>query len=300
MADKNPSFAIKPDDPKDVSWGLTTADACWRRGERRDALRWLRRAVEAASEAEADERALELAKIAADLATQIGATVAPPAPAPAPAAGAPVVPAAPALPAIPRAAAVPKPLVGRAGAPMAPRAPVAKDPPKKADRKSITNEGPRSRAGHALGGKAQDKASGHEKAPPEKAEAIEAPPPSMRKRSTSKVDRGEAAQRPNRTDEIDQWPTEVGARRGGIAAPLAAEDATTLTPMTAPTGAAPAAEALAGIVAAQAVRVIVWREPTGIVHVIAAGTGRPVPADALEATLVAADAAADLVTLLRE
>src|SRR5580698_9090622 len=100
MADKTPMFAIKPDDPKDVSWGLTTAEACFRRGERSDALRWLRRAVEAASEAEADERALELAKLAADLATQIG-TMAPPPPVPRSAQNVQV------MAAIPKAAPVP-------------------------------------------------------------------------------------------------------------------------------------------------------------------------------------------------
>lgn len=58
----------KPDDPEDVSWALSTAEATWQRGEHADAIRWLRRAAEAASEAEADDRALELAKAAADLA----------------------------------------------------------------------------------------------------------------------------------------------------------------------------------------------------------------------------------------
>lgn len=69
-----------PDDHEDVSWALSTAQTTWERGEFADALKWLRRAAESASEAEADDRALELAKVAADLATQLdirAASVAP-------------------------------------------------------------------------------------------------------------------------------------------------------------------------------------------------------------------------------
>lgn len=58
----------KPDDPEDVSWALSTAEAMWARGEHAEGIKWVRRAAEAASEAEKDERALELAKAAADLA----------------------------------------------------------------------------------------------------------------------------------------------------------------------------------------------------------------------------------------
>src|SRR5207245_685786 len=48
---------------------LSTAATQWTRGDRIEALKWLRRAAEAASEAEKDTRALELAKAAADLTT---------------------------------------------------------------------------------------------------------------------------------------------------------------------------------------------------------------------------------------
>ncbi len=54
-------------DAEDVAWGLQTAEALWRRGERRDAIVWLRRAAQAAGEATDDDRALELARAAADL-----------------------------------------------------------------------------------------------------------------------------------------------------------------------------------------------------------------------------------------
>jgi len=58
----------RPDDLEDVSWALSTAEAMWARGDHADAIKWVRRAAEAASEAENDMRALELAKAAADLA----------------------------------------------------------------------------------------------------------------------------------------------------------------------------------------------------------------------------------------
>lgn len=57
----------KPDDPEDVSWALSTAEAMWARGDHAEGIKWVRRAAEAASEAENDNRALELAKAAADL-----------------------------------------------------------------------------------------------------------------------------------------------------------------------------------------------------------------------------------------
>ncbi|MBX3208194.1 MAG: hypothetical protein KF764_24315 [Labilithrix sp.] len=57
----------RPEDPEDVSWALSTAEAMWARGDHSDGIKWVRRAAEAASEAEDDARALELAKAAADL-----------------------------------------------------------------------------------------------------------------------------------------------------------------------------------------------------------------------------------------
>jgi hypothetical protein len=73
----------KDTDAEDVAWGLQTAEALWKRGERIDAIVWLRRAAQAAGEAADDDRALELARSAAELsdwmATQpTGATVPPP------------------------------------------------------------------------------------------------------------------------------------------------------------------------------------------------------------------------------
>jgi hypothetical protein len=65
----SPIPKVRDDDPEDVSWALSTAATQFARGDRAEALKWLRRAAEAASEAEHDSRALELAKAAADLTT---------------------------------------------------------------------------------------------------------------------------------------------------------------------------------------------------------------------------------------
>src|SRR5256885_1872258 len=70
-AANNPIPAPLTDDHEDVSWALSTAQTTWARGERNDALKWLRRAAEAASEAEDDDRALTLAKAAADVASSL-------------------------------------------------------------------------------------------------------------------------------------------------------------------------------------------------------------------------------------
>jgi len=73
-----------PEDPEDVSWALSTAGAMWSRGDLVEALKWLRRGAEAASEAEHDDRALQLAKIAADLTGRLGVGASSPPPAPRP------------------------------------------------------------------------------------------------------------------------------------------------------------------------------------------------------------------------
>jgi hypothetical protein len=70
--------APRDDDDEDVHWALSTATALWARGEHAEALRWLRRAAETASDAEADARALELFKAAADAAGTVGTRPPPP------------------------------------------------------------------------------------------------------------------------------------------------------------------------------------------------------------------------------
>jgi hypothetical protein len=69
-----------PNDDEDVSWALSTAGALWGRGERAEALKWLRRAAEQASDVNDDVRSLELAKAAADVSGLVSTTTPPPPP----------------------------------------------------------------------------------------------------------------------------------------------------------------------------------------------------------------------------
>jgi hypothetical protein len=59
----------RPEDSDDVELALETAGALWNKGDRPEALRWLRRAAEAAEQSGDDRRALELARRAAELDT---------------------------------------------------------------------------------------------------------------------------------------------------------------------------------------------------------------------------------------
>jgi len=61
----------KADDPEDVSWALSTAEAMWARGDHLEGIKWVRKAAEAASDAEDDQRALDLAKAASELASVV-------------------------------------------------------------------------------------------------------------------------------------------------------------------------------------------------------------------------------------
>jgi hypothetical protein len=145
----------RTDDDEDVHWALSTANALWGRGERIEALKWLRRAAEQASDVNADVRALELFKAAADVASKVNppsapppaaatAAKAPPAPAkasapppgPAPAPAAAKTPAPPpasgpsqAQVQPPKPSVAPPPGSGSPGAPGAPPMPAARRPP---------------------------------------------------------------------------------------------------------------------------------------------------------------------------
>ncbi len=63
--------APEPGDPEDVAWTLQTAGTMWGRGDHHEAIRWLRRAAEAAGNSGADMRAVTLARAAADLTTAL-------------------------------------------------------------------------------------------------------------------------------------------------------------------------------------------------------------------------------------
>jgi len=77
-------------DPDGVSTALEVGSTFWLRGDYADAVKWLRKAVDAAFDEGADERGLELSKAAALLATTVPTTPAPPPPTSVPA---PVEPA---------------------------------------------------------------------------------------------------------------------------------------------------------------------------------------------------------------
>lgn len=57
------------DDCDDVVLALQVAGVRWRNGDQQEAVKWLRRAADAAFDAEQDRRGIELSKLAADLAT---------------------------------------------------------------------------------------------------------------------------------------------------------------------------------------------------------------------------------------
>jgi hypothetical protein len=84
----------RPEDDEDVVWGLSTAIALWARGERGDAIVWIRRAADAAVAAGQPERGAELSSIAIQveqaLEAHIQQTMPPPSATPAPVEQAPV------------------------------------------------------------------------------------------------------------------------------------------------------------------------------------------------------------------
>src|SRR5688572_5479203 len=65
-------------DSEQVALSLETAQALGENGDLREALRWLRRAADAAEQAGDDMRALTLARAAADLTTRVGGVSVPP------------------------------------------------------------------------------------------------------------------------------------------------------------------------------------------------------------------------------
>jgi len=119
---------VRDDDPEEVADKLSIAAAMWGRGDRADALSWLRRAAESASDADQDVRALELAKAASELASlgdgAAGAAAPAPEPVPASAPQSTKQPSA-APPPRPKTAPPAKPSIAPAGAAAPGRAPAA-------------------------------------------------------------------------------------------------------------------------------------------------------------------------------
>jgi hypothetical protein len=76
MALKSPGRGPIPQaiatDSEDVAWALSTAEAMFACGDTNDALKWLRRAAEAASEVVVDDRSRALQRATTDFAALIG------------------------------------------------------------------------------------------------------------------------------------------------------------------------------------------------------------------------------------
>jgi hypothetical protein len=120
------------DDDEDVHWALSTAVALWGRSEHTEALKWLRRAAEQASDVNADKRALELFKAAAEVANMVGkgGSMAPPPPPPAQQTPTPApAEAAPQAATGPRPPPVPPPRHRAAPPPVPPAGPPSVRPP---------------------------------------------------------------------------------------------------------------------------------------------------------------------------
>jgi len=326
----SPIPQAKTSDSEDVSWALQTAESQWARGDREEALKWLRRAVESASEGEDDMRALELAKAAAELTAppppsvpappsvsrpppppRSGPSVAPPAP---PRSGTSVAPPRPSG-APPRpSGAPPAPRSGPSVAPQRPTAakvapnatprPVAaktvpgpKDPKKEEQRKSSR----KSHAGEVQRGRgAVDEATHthdmvftatHQVDAAATQQTDAAPGPTV---TEGHAHRDAMATAPPEvpTDAVgaDAWPTE--AIKGSDMPSFEHER----TRIGAAAYAPPEERPSSGPRPTQAVRVVLYRAADGTLRVAAAGT--EVSAVTVEAMLVAMDPEVDLRTWL--
>jgi hypothetical protein len=311
MKSRSPVPVAKKDDLEDVAWALSTAEATWSRGEHSDALKWIRRAAEAASEAEADDRALELAKAAADVASLLtektSTTLTGQGPPPLTQVAPRITSASKPPPALnsppPRAAAAlsgPTPPKFAAGMPALPR------PGQKAPMPSrVQAPAPMSkRGGRRSSPSFTDEVTQTEaevRAPSRSRASVtnEAKKRSRNsKPSADETHQGpQTARHPSVAEEIDAWPTQTlngddfedEAQHTRIGTPAYRETAKKAS-------ARPPSMGTPGpLVMSQAVRVIVWREADGV-HVAPAGT--QVTAISVEAVLVAMDPGADLAAWL--
>jgi hypothetical protein len=252
------------DDPEDVAWALSTAEAMYARGERSDALKWLRRAAEAAAENDTDDRAVELAKAAADLAGLLSS------PASAPPAS--------------RAASQPQ------------KAPPPSAPPSPSRRPAIVPSPLRVAASGAASGAFRRAASTPalddptpevELDVPKGPAASRAAPPKTRD-SAPVIARAPDVSIPDLVEEDELADAPEEKTRIGVPAYQAGAMAAAETPEP------PDADE-ASLRVSQALRVIVWRAPDGV-HVAPQGTH--VSAIAIDAVLVALDPSADLAAWL--
>jgi len=328
VADDLPKIPVaRPDDPEDVSWALSTAEAMRGRGDLSEALKWLRRAAESASEAEADDRALELAKAAADLAAAVNQNARGVAPAanvltrtlqthardlPGPVREAQARLAAQrAVPPVTSASPAPRAAPSRP-VPAAPghRVPAMQTAVSKSRPSGAKSDGKRRRAAAldeearkvvegslmfpALGGVPQEDPSVPTVEVPalgeEEAQALER---HLRNRWKSRPDsRGKV---PTMTDEWDAFPTQ-SLSGDEIATITSSDDKKPPAPNeTTARSSPPKAAAPRSLVTSQAVRVVLWRDANGV-HIAPAGT--PVAALAIDAMVVALDPDADVAAWL--
>ncbi|HEY2516354.1 MAG TPA: hypothetical protein VGI39_36030 [Polyangiaceae bacterium] len=295
---KSPVPPTKKDDIEDVAWALQTAEATWSRGDFADALKWIRRAAEAASEAELDDRALELAKAAADVASLLThdrpTAVAPP-----------PIPGASAPPPLPSRSSKPPPAQPATSAPARSAAPMAS--------KVATNMPPLPRPGQKgptpprVQGAAVPMSKRGRRSSPSVTDEVNLGEVRLRRASTTNetkkggrrskpsIEEGPATARHPSTDDIEAWPTAslVGDEDDDgihtrVGTPAYRETAHKAS-------ARPPPGELAPLVMSQAVRVVVWRGADGV-HVAPAGTH--VAAIGVEAVLVALDPGTDLAAWL--
>jgi hypothetical protein len=310
---RSPVPISKKDDLEDVAWALQTAETTWSRGEHADALKWIRRAAEAASEAEADDRALELAKAAADvaslLAEKTSVTVT------APQGAMPAIPAAPRITSASRPPPAlynppPSPRPPGVAAPTAPKVgggvPALPRPGQKGPIPSrVQAPAPMSKRGGRRSSPSFTDEMTHTEADvraPSRSRASVTNEAKKRARNSKPAaddtQQGPATSRhPSVAEEIDAWPTQTltgddfddEAQHTRIGTPAYRETAKKASARP------PAMGAPGPLVTSQAVRVVVWREADGV-HVAPAGT--QVTAISVEAVLVAMDPGADLAAWL--
>jgi hypothetical protein len=297
------------EDPEDVSWALSTAEAMWARGDHADGIKWVRRAAEAASEAENDSRALELAKAAADLMSLMGRMTEEsidleeaPASEPAPVtAGRPPPP-----PAVKFSSPGPSSVTKQVVTPSRPPAPLpgrsSQSPPAPVIQKGKplgTNTRPP--AARAAGAKADKKdpptltvAGGGKKSGRKSRENLDAEARAAAALTAGVVEVPVAKDRiatPISSPPQSQSSPPVTVAAGMLPQNLGVGAAGTAGAMTNPS----APTASSGIITSQAVRVVVWRDGSGV-HVAPAGT--VVSAITVDAVLVALEPSTDLTAWL--
>ncbi len=271
-AGRSPIPPANNGDPEDVAWALSTAEAMYARGDRGEALKWLRRAAEAGAEGKIGDRAVQLARAAAELAGMLGPASGSDSPA--------FVRTQSSRPAGARAHPPPPPSHGpppaRAPASISSAPPVAPSPLRVAASGAFRRAASSVAPGTLGTQEAEEPARMRE--PPPRDDSPDASPVLSRAPDFSIPDllHDDLADPPEEKTRIGVPAYQAGA--------MAAADAP-VSPKVADPSLRPT----------QAMRVIVWRGPDGV-HVAPYGTH--VAAIAVDALLVALDPAADLAAWL--